>query len=234
MYQPAADGADAAAFVAKWRGAWPEWSFAEGFLPAAERPLADAWQAAQFEWQEAAWGGADARPGEAKLAWWSEELDGWAKGRRRHPLGAVLMSRPAPWRAVAASLSTLTALRARPATAAAAWASLDPLASAMAAVEAELFGGASAAHAVAACWLHARLARHPSHAVPLDLAPADDSDGRRRWCAELAAGWPHVRGVAAPRAIALGLARRRLARGDAASPLPPWQAVWTAWRAARG
>ena len=54
---------DPAAFVAKWRGAWPEWSLVEGFIPIAQRPVVDAWQALQFEWQEAAWRGDDARPG---------------------------------------------------------------------------------------------------------------------------------------------------------------------------
>ena len=232
MHDPVADGADA--FVAKWRGAWPEWSLVEGFLPAARRPLVDAWQAAQFEWQEASWGGADARPGEAKLAWWTEELVGWANARRRHPLGAVLLRHPAPWHAVASALPSLLSLRERPATATSAWSSLQPLAAAIASVDAVLFDGDGDGAAVAACWLHARLARHPANAVPLDVPGTDAPALQRGWATALLADWPAPRRIAAPRGIALALARRRLASGDAAAPLSPWSALWAGWRGARG
>ena len=40
----ASPAGDPAAFVAKWRGAWPEWSLVEGFLPAVPRPLIEARQ----------------------------------------------------------------------------------------------------------------------------------------------------------------------------------------------
>src|SRR3546814_14584469 len=50
----------------------------------------------------------------AKLAWWNEELQGWAKGARRHPLGAVLQPLSAPWTPLAASLLSLQASRERP------------------------------------------------------------------------------------------------------------------------
>jgi hypothetical protein len=234
MHDPVADGADIAAFVAKWRGAWPEWAVAEVFLPPVRRELVDAWQALQFEWQEAAWGGAEARPGEAKLAWWSEELDGWAKGRRRHPLGAVLLRQAAPWRDLAVVLQTLNATRERPADGAAAWRSLEQVAGAVAQVESALFDGTSDLHAVAACWLHARLARHPGDAVPREFEPTDTADARQRWASALLADAPSSRGLVAERGIALALARRRFARGDASSPLPPWSALWAGWRGARG
>lgn len=234
MHDPAADGADTAAFVAKWRGAWPEWALAEVFLPAAQRALVDAWQALQFEWQEAAWGGVDARPGEAKLAWWSEELDGWSKGRRRHPLGAVLLRQPAPWREIAAALPTLLATRARPANGDDAWQSLASLASAVAQVEAALFGHADDSRAVAACWLQSRLARHPANAVPVESDAMPATDAGRTWATALLAGWPPAHGVRGARGIALALARRRLARGDASAPLSPWAALWAGWRGARG
>jgi hypothetical protein len=232
MHDPVADGADAAAFLAKWRGAWPEWSLVEGFLPTAQRPVADAWQAVQFEWQEATWAGADARPGEAKLAWWAEELDGWAQGRRRHPLGAVLLPRPAPWRDIAGVRPGRAALRARPDTAAAAWDALEGPTNGIASVEAALFDGAAAPRAIAACWLHARLARHPTDAVPRALGSPDDAT-LRRWIDALLADWPVQGNLVPPGSIALALARRRLARGDAAAPLSPWSAMWTGWRAAR-
>src|SRR3546814_18341740 len=80
-------------FTAKWRTRWPEWSIGMVFLPDAQRETAFAWFALVPELTDAAWSGADATPGLAKLAWWNEELPGWAKGARRHPLGAVLQPR---------------------------------------------------------------------------------------------------------------------------------------------
>lgn len=218
---------DAAAFVAKWRGAWPEWGVVEGFVPVAEREPGTAWQALQFELQEAAWGGADARPGEAKLAWWSEELAGWAQGRRRHPLGAVLQRRATRWSELAMALPSLAATRTRPASGDDARASLAPVASAVASIESELLGGRTDAQAVAAGWLHARLARHPADAVPLDQPDAS------AWARTLARGWPRATGAPATRRIELALARSRLARGDASTPRSPLAALWAGWRAAR-
>src|SRR3546814_645464 len=91
-------------FTAKWRTRWPEWSIGMVFLPDAQRETAFAWFALVQELTDAAWSGADATPGLAKLAWWNEELQGWAKGARRHPLGAVLQPLSAPWTPLAASL----------------------------------------------------------------------------------------------------------------------------------
>src|SRR3546814_3703825 len=91
-------------FIAKWRTRWPEWNIGVVFLPDAQRETAFAWFALVQELTDAAWSGADATPGLAKLAWWNEELQGWAKGARRHPLGAVLQPLSAPWTPLAASL----------------------------------------------------------------------------------------------------------------------------------
>lgn len=219
---------DDAAFVAKWRGAWPEWALVERFVPAAERELAQAWQACQFELQEAAWGGADARPGEAKLGWWVEEFAGWSQGRRRHPLGARLQRRATSWARLATALPTLAASRGRPTDAEQARAQVAPVADAVAALEAELFGVRADPAAVAAAWLHARLARHPGHAVPLAVASA------HAWAGDLARCWPDTRGLAPSRRIELALARARLAHGDASAPRGPIAALWAGWRAARG
>lgn len=219
--------ADAEAFVAKWRGAWPEWAIAEVFLPTRGRELAAFWQALQFELQEAAWGGADARPGEAKLGWWVEELSGWAAGRRRHPLGVRLLAQPAPWTVLAQALPALAASRARPASPEAARRALDPVAVAVAACDAALLGGQPRADAVAACWLYARLARHPDEAVPAGL------DSRGAWADALRSAWPQARDAAAARRVELALARGRLHGGDPALPLGPLATLWTGWRAAR-
>src|SRR5262245_47654992 len=114
--QTAAHGHDEAveSFIDKWRARWPEWTVAQVFVPAAQRPVATAWASLLQELTDAAWGGSDARPGEAKLAWWGEELQGWVQGRRRHPLGAVLQRLPAPWAQLAASLPALRESRERP------------------------------------------------------------------------------------------------------------------------
>ena len=96
-------------FLGKWEAQWPEWRVAEAFVPAAQRQRAQAWFALREELAEAAWGGEDSRPGEAKLGWWAEELDGWSRGLRRHPLGLTLQKLPAPWGNLAACLPALRA-----------------------------------------------------------------------------------------------------------------------------
>lgn len=224
---PPSPADDPAAFVAKWRGAWPEWALVEGFVPASVRPLVEAWEALQFELQEAAWGGGDARPGEAKLGWWMDELDGWSHGRRRHPLGAVLQRRAAPWRELGRALPALAATRAQPRDADDAWSSLAMPAAAAAAVESALFASAGSAEAITASWLHARLARHPASAVPSALHPD-------AWARTLLARGAAAHASARARGIVLALGRARMRRGDAAAPLPPWAALWAGWRGARG
>ncbi|MGY0504146.1 phytoene/squalene synthase family protein [Luteimonas sp. e5] len=98
--------AEAASFIDKWRRDWPEWGIARVFVPPAQRELAEAWFSLLREWTEAATT-AEPAPGLAKLAWWQEELRGWAKGARRHPLGAVLQHRQADWAALADALPLL-------------------------------------------------------------------------------------------------------------------------------
>src|SRR5690606_34775683 len=132
------DMSDADEFIAKWRTRWPEWNIGAAFLPDAQRETAFAWFALVQELTDAAWSGADATPGLAKLAWWNEELLGWAKGGRRHPLGEVLQARPAPWRALVAGLLPLQASRDRPPSATPAQAGLDGIALAVAECEESL------------------------------------------------------------------------------------------------
>lgn len=218
---------DAAAFVAKVRGAWPEWNVVDGFIPAADRPRVEAWQALQFELQEAAWGGSDARPGEAKLAWWGEELLGWGQARRRHPLGVELLRASAPWAALAGALPMLAQSRERPHTSDEAWTQLSHVAEAVNAVEASLLGRPGDPQAIAVCWLAARLARHPASAVPLDRRDAAD------WASHLLARAP--RRVAGHRArrVEFALARSRLRAANPSLPRSPLAALWNGWRAAR-
>ncbi|RPE82045.1 phytoene/squalene synthase family protein [Vulcaniibacterium tengchongense] len=224
-------------FIDKWRARWPEWAVAEAFVPKEQRAVALAWAALLQELTDAAWGGTDPRPGEAKLGWWAEELQGWAQGARRHPLGAALQRRPAPWVVLAAALPALRDSRERPRDREEAFAALAPVAEAVAAVEAALFAApddAAAPAAIGAGLLHARLATSGEAAAPLSvLARAQAGEGATIWAAELLQYWPRRAAVSRPRALWAELAASRLRRGDAARPLPAWSALRAAWRGAR-
>ena len=227
-------------FIGKWRARWPEWSVAEVFVPPAQHPIALAWAALQQELTDAAWGGSDARPGEAKLAWWAEELIGWSRGMRRHPLGVVLQTRATSWPALAAALPALPASRERPRDPEESGSMLQPLTEAMAAIDAELFGSEGragvdhrAAQLVAACLQQARFQQPGDAHVPLSLlAGQADGGGRDRWARHLLAHWPTA-GGARPRRLWAALARERLEHGDATRPVPTWRVLWLSWRAAR-
>ena len=233
-------------FIGKWRARWPEWPVAEVFVPPLHRPLALAWAALQQELTDAAWDGSDARPGEAKLLWWQEELQGWALGRRRHPLGASLQRVQAPWSDLAAALPTLRGSRERPRDGAEAFSQLLPLATTAAAIEQALFAGtqadASAARLVIATWLQARLARDGVAAVPLSVLAltgenSDEIKGDRAaeasWREQLLREWPSAGSATRPRRLWAALARTRLTRGRGTQPLVAWMALWVAWRGAR-
>lgn len=229
-------------FTGKWRERWPEWRVAEVFVPEGQRSVALAWAALVQELTDAAWGGSDPRPGEAKLGWWMEELQGWSRGARRHPLGAVLHRLPAPWPALAESLPALRDSRDRPLDRDHARRQLEAFAAPVAAVDEALFGVARPDHAatsgdaVTANLLHLRIAHHPGGAVPLQaIAAAGEGEGlaAAEWTRTLAS-MPFPVGGTRPRRLWVALATGRLRRGDAARPLPLPSALWTAWRAARG
>ncbi|MBL8263338.1 MAG: phytoene/squalene synthase family protein [Xanthomonadaceae bacterium] len=222
------DTTDLDDFLDKWRGRWPEWRIAQVFVPEAHRPVVEAWFALLQEWTDAAWAGDDPTPGAAKLGWWSEELRGWSKGLRRHPLGRVLQKTPAPWTTVADALPILREVR-EPLRA---WSSPDDaraalkaLAEALSACEAALFAGpADEGDAFALLAAHALWHRDE-----------DGTAGRARaWAALLAALGP-TRAATRPRRIHDALTAGRLARlarsGDVMA-LPPMAALWRGWRAA--
>jgi hypothetical protein len=235
MPESAAAGDDSlASFQRKWLERWPEWPLAEVFVAPGQREIMLAWAALQQELLDAAWGGSDARPGEAKLAWWSEELHGWSQGRRRHPLGRVLQGRPAPWGALAAGLPALRQSRERPLDADDAFASVEPAAVAAARVDAALSGGdVPNAASVTATWLAWRVLQHGESAVPLALlAGAEQGDPVGRWREALLHHWPTGRSTTRARRLWSTLARLRLAAAPGRAP-PSWQVLWAAWRAAR-
>ena len=224
-------------FIGKWRARWPEWSVAEVFVPQAQRAVTLAWASLQQELTDAAWDSSDARPGEAKLMWWREELQGWALGRRRHPLGIMLQHMPAPWAALAAALPTLRDSRERPRDAAEAFSQLLPLATVAASIEQTLFAGAQAdaatARLVSATWLQARLAGAGVSAVPLSALGVGEGDGEASWRDQLRREWPATNHATRPRRLWAALACARLRRAAAGQPLPAWMTLWAAWRGAR-
>ena len=105
---------------------------------------------------DAAWGTSDPRPGEAKLAWWAEELQGWSQGRRRHPLGIALQRLPVPWKLLAACLPALLASRESPADLDDATGALEPFAEGVAGIAVTLFGGKTPAPAKSVVRTHSR------------------------------------------------------------------------------
>lgn len=238
---PPLAGADAQAFCDKWRARWPEWRVAEVFLPPAQRPLAVAWAALQQELADAAWGGSDPRPGEAKLLWWQEELHGWSQGRRRHPLGQLLQRQPADWSGLAMTLNALTEARARPRDPEHAAAQIDPVAQAVAIIEQQLFRAEAEPallsdlefDTIIAQWLHARLVQQNEAAVPLTLlARSGSAPALPDWRAELARRWPRQSALNRPRRLWTAMALARL-QSPEEQPLPLWRALLLAWRAAR-
>ena len=217
-------------FLDKWRGRWPEWRIAGVFVLEADRDEAEAWLALLQEWTDAAWAGDDPTPGFAKLGWWQEELQGWSKGLRRHPLGRVLQKRSAPWSTLAAALPALRAAR----DPLRAWApeeevlpALQPMIEAAAACETALFAGDGSQAGDGFSLLAAHALWHRE-----DPAVAQQA---RAWALALAARAP-ARGATRPRrihdALGHGRLRRFAARGEVAA-LSPVTALWRAWRAAR-
>lgn len=252
----AGDGASGDAldsFLAKFRARWPEWAVVQVFVPQSQREVALAWATLLQELTDAAWGGSDPRPGEAKLAWWAEELRGWTLGARRHPLGIALQKLPAPWLALATALPYLRESRERPRDRDDAYSSLRPFAHAVAVIESALFAGAEpprvavespgaeasgateqAELIISAGLLYSRLAHVGEAAAPLTtLARAGSQPLASAWAAELLQGWPAAGAATRPRRVWSALARQRLRHGDAALPLPPWSALLGAWRGAR-
>lgn len=218
-------------FVGKWEARWPEWVAAEPFIPAVHRERALAWFALRDELLDAAWSGEDTRPGDAKLGWWAEELDGWSRGARRHPLGTALLKGPAPWTNLAACLPALRASRERPRDLGDALFSLEPYAEALAGIAQHLFESEAPAPArnVVVSLLAERVLRVPDASTPLG-----DLDVRG-WARALLDKWPPPGDGTRPGRIHAAIVRARLQRfADGRPPVVPrLAALRVAWRAAR-
>ncbi|MGY1409589.1 MULTISPECIES: phytoene/squalene synthase family protein [unclassified Luteimonas] len=136
------DSASLDSFLGKWRTRWPEWELLTIFVPAPQRGVVAAWFTLLQELGDAAWAGAEPAPGLAKLAWWQEELVGWSRGARRHPLGVTLQRLEAPWEPLGRALAALPATRA-PESAGDDNRALELFVGAMLACEAALFDGSA-------------------------------------------------------------------------------------------
>jgi hypothetical protein len=212
-------------FTAKWHARWPEWNIGAVFLPATQRGTAFAWFALLQELTDAAWGGTDATPGLAKLAWWNEELQGWAKGARRHPLGEILQPQSAPWRVLAASLLSLQASRDLPPASDPVAAGLASFAQAVDDCEQGLFGEAA----------NASPDENRAVVIGFDLlAERQLSQGDADHARTLLAAVPPAGGTR-PRRLQSAFVRRRLRATATGESHPPatWRSLWLAWRAAR-
>ncbi|MEN1940884.1 phytoene/squalene synthase family protein [Luteimonas sp. MJ246] len=231
---------DAAHFIEKWRARWPEWEIAGVFVPEAQRPRAEAWFSLLQELADAAWGGGDPTPGLAKLAWWQEELGGWAKGARRHPLGALLQPVPAPWLALGRALPDLRALRgdggdlddgAIASTAPGAPGAGEGFAAAVADCEAVLFEGRAADADARAVVLASLLGERGLLRAAVDGEPAGTSMPVKGNPGAGSAARSAMRAGNRARGVLAALVAARMARPG--RPLPPLRALYTAWRGAR-
>ena len=257
MSEPAAPtpAVDAIAhFVAKWHRREPEMALAEVFCPPDQRPRFRAWGALVHELREAAFELSDARVTAVKCQWWAEELANLPQGRGRHPISAELALPQLPWTRLARALIEQSLVDERPGDARAALAHMQPLASALAEVEAGAFGHAAVPD-TASLAVHLLLQRLPQGLaaqdqarLPLNLlarhgrtvAQVAAGEGEpliRDWAGELLAALP-ASNAPAPlfRRLRTGFDRVRLARLAAGRGFAPPAApatVWRAWRIAR-
>lgn len=211
-------------FVAKWQARWPEWRIGMAFVEPAMHERAAAWFSLLEEFGDAAWAGSDATPGLAKLAWWQEELQGWGRGARRHPLGTHLQRMDAPWQTLALALRLLPATREPADGTARHLAHLQDFALAIAACEARLFGNGGRDSG------DGRLSAVPVLAMQA-LVRTDQA-----LAADLHAQWPQHDGGTRPRRIANAIIGARLAilaRAGIARAVPAPRVLWASWRAAR-
>ena len=211
-------------FLGKWRARWPDWAIAETFIPEAQREVAQAWLALREEISEAAWGGQDPRPGDAKLGWWTEELMGWSRGARRHPLGLALQKLPLDWPLLAAGIPALRASRSPEGDRGQSLRGLAPFARAQAVLSAQLFETMPPASTKP--MTEALLAEWVLH-LPGRGVPAAGTD------VPSLLALPRLREAPRAERIHAGLVRARLARA-ASGPLSAPVALLASWRAARG
>ena len=254
MSAPDAPADAIAHFVAKWHRREPEMALAEVFCLPDLRPRFRAWGALVHELREAAFELSDARVTAVKCQWWAEELANLPQGAGRHPISAGLALPHLAWTRLARALIEQSLVDERPGDARAALAHMQPLAAALADIEAGVFGF-DAPQEPTPLAVHFLLQRLPQGLVaqdqarlPLNLlarhgrtvAQVAAGEGEalvRDWAAELLAALPASKAPAPLfRRLRTGFDRVRLARLAAGRGFAPPAApatVWRAWRIAR-
>lgn len=240
-------------FVAKWHRREPEMALAEVFCAPEQRARFRAWGALVHELREAAFELSDARVTAVKSQWWAEELLNLSQGRGRHPVSAELALPELPWAALARALMEQAQFDARPGDAAQALDQVRGFASALARVEAGVFGDTPSPEAAQALAVHLLLQRLPAGLagedqarLPLNLlarhglTAAQVAAGQgeallRDWARELSAALPASQGPLFRRLRTRFDRTRldRLAAGKGFAPPAAPLTVWRAWRVAR-
>lgn len=236
-------------------------AYAEVFCVRLQRARFALWGALLFELREAAFELSDARPTEAKCAWWADEALRCAQDAPRHPLTQALAAPQLAWNAIARGMIAMAqADGSRPANRDAAMAGVAPLAEGIATVESGLFESVQAVNAdvkdasraVAVHLLGERLrtgivaadgGRVPlsllaRHAIASSiLAHPQGTPAVRDWAAELAAALPaHLGGsplYRRSRAAFDGWFLNARAAGNDRQAVPALRALRLAWRSAR-
>lgn len=217
-----ADADDLRSFLDKWRAQWPGWDVVQVFVPLSERDMAMAWFALLEEWRQAALGGDDPAPGLAKLAWWQEELRGWARGARRHPLGTALQRQLVDWAGLADGLSVWRHRDRLQDDARTFAEAIMPFAQAAATAESALWPGREVSTSDMSTWLLAQAVLHGQSTAVAD---------------EVLMHWPGAGRASAARRQWAALQHSALRGLHATSPrrgrLQALRCLWSGWRAAR-
>jgi len=136
-------GSDALqSFTGKWQTQWPELSMLQGFLPPAIRPSAAAWGALLCELQDCVFAIEQEAVRTPKSLWWADELQRMTARQARHPLTVALQETDAAFFRIADPILAISAkVPLRAGNTEALNQQLLPLTTALAEIEAALFGG---------------------------------------------------------------------------------------------
>lgn len=246
-----------AGFVDKWLRREPGFVQACLFVARPQRALFSHWGALLYCLREAAFELSDPSLRSAKSDWWAQELVSLAQGKPSHPLASALVEHAeAPWTELSmALLHTASQHEQTALDTDAAIAQVQPLATAMVAVEAVLLGGTAGAEVARFAAIHLLSQRlligqtaDDAGRVPLQLLARHQisrSAIREGTAAAAVAGYAQELLLAAPardgdaplfRRMQWVLDRavlKRLSNRRAAPARPGMGSLWRLWRAAR-
>src|SRR5687768_3221864 len=250
---------EADSYIAQWLAREPAMELAQLFCAPEQRRRVALWSCLQQELDDAAFNLSDASVTQAKLAWWSDELQRGAVGAARHPLLREMFEQPGTrdmdarrWAAPAQQALALALDERTPADVEGLLQRYLPYAGSLAALESALFDGRSAAETFAVERIVRRLgAASASRAAlewPLQLlarhqlgrdalaAGTGATALRRDLAAGLLAHLPSPAGAPRHRRMRQALDSWRLQqwlRGRDAPGPSGWRRLWLLWRAAR-